>query len=94
MVRAINDKKQSFIIYTDFPESAKALSDSAFREVICAACDYTEHGTLPGMSPEAAIAFSFLKVTLDRDREKWDEVKAARSEAGKKGADARWNGKT
>ncbi|MDL2294068.1 DUF6291 domain-containing protein [Ruminococcaceae bacterium OttesenSCG-928-D13] len=85
--------KNSFIMYTDFPKTAAGLSDAVFREIVCAACHYVETGEVPDMTAEGKIAFPFLKTTLDRDAVKWEIERQKRSEAGKKGADARWNGK-
>ena len=88
------DDKRSFVMYVDFPEATKKLSDSQFRELVLAMCQYTQHETLPELSQAADIAFSVFKVTLDRDREKWESTKEERSKAGKAGAAARWgNGK-
>jgi hypothetical protein len=78
-------EKNSFIMYTDFPKTAAGLSDAVFREIICAACQYVETDTIPEMSDGGKMAFPFLKTILDRDAAKWDEVKRARSEAGKLG---------
>ena len=78
--------KKSFILYTDLPKATEALSDSAFRELIMAACHYTEHGVVPSISPEARVAFPFLKVILDRDHGKWETIcERNRTNGGKGG---------
>ena len=84
------DVKRSLVMYTDFPEAAKLLSDKAFREVVEGACYYTEHGEVREMSTEAALIFSYMKTTLDRDIAKWKDTRQKRSEAGQKGMAARW----
>ena len=81
----MNEKKRSFVMYTDFIERTNALSDAAFREVVAAACHYTEFEQLPELSTEAAIAFQFIKVTLDKDRVKWEAITERNRTNGSKG---------
>ena len=83
----MSDVKRSLVLYTDFPKHTELLNDKQFREVVTAACQYTETGSLPDMSKEAALIFSTIKVALDRDGAKWLDIKKKREEAAKK----RWD---
>jgi len=88
-----DDSKKSFVLYTDFPQATREMTDHAFREVICAACAYTESGEIPELSREARLVFTYLQTTLDRDRAKWEATKARMSAGGRKGAGTRWGGR-
>lgn len=82
--------KRSFIMYTDFREIVEALSDEQAGMLFKTILAY-ESGEEP--EPEDAavrIAFIAAKQKLDHDSEKWEETKRARSEAGKAGAEKRW----
>lgn len=87
--------KNSFVLYTDFYEVLKDLSDEQlgllhrviYRYVISG--DDTEAKIL--LSPEVKIAFNFIKLQIDKNKEKWEETKEKRAEAGKKGMQNRWN---
>jgi tRNA-dihydrouridine synthase len=60
-----------------------------FRELM----EYEKTGIEPELNGMVKMAFSFIKAQLDRDREKWEDKKNKRSEAGKKGMANRWNNK-
>ena len=72
-------------MYVDFHESTKLLQDSEFRELVTAMCHYTENGITPEMSQATALVFSVLKVTLDRDRKKWEDICERNKVNGEKG---------
>lgn len=88
-------KKDSFVLYNDIRAPIEQLTMEERGELFTAILDYTEFGELPrfGSNKVLAIAFSFVQAALDRDAEKWEKKRAARSEAGKKGMESRWNGK-
>ncbi len=87
--------KNSFVLYTDFYEVLKDLSDEQlgllhrviYRYVISG--NDTEAKIL--LSPEVKMAFNFIKLQIDKNKEKWEETKEKRAEAGKKGMQNRWN---
>ena len=87
--------KNSFVLYTDFYEVLKDLSDEQlgllhrviYRYVISG--NDTEAKIL--LSPEVKMAFNFIKLQIDKNKEKWEETKEKRAEAGKKGMHNRWN---
>lgn len=52
--------------------------------------EYSENGTIPELEPASMMAFNFIVEDIDINKRKWEEMKEVRSEAGKKGAKARW----
>lgn len=87
------NEKTSFILYSDYWQHLEILTDEERGRLITAIFAYVRTGEVIEISGGAKMAFSFIRSQIDRDTQKWEEVKNARSEAGKKGAEARWNGK-
>lgn len=54
--------------------------------------DYSECGVSPELEPVLMMAFNFIAEDMDINKQKWEEMTEVRSEAGKKGAEARWKG--
>ena len=85
--------KNSFLIYLDYQEQFELLTDEQAGKLIKAIIEYEKTGKILELDGMTKMAFSFIKTQLDRDREKWQEEKQKRSEAGKRGMSKRW-GKT
>ena len=80
------DRKKSFVINTDILPSIEKLSSEDVGQLLIALLKYVDDGTLPdNLSASCDMAFSFIKSQIDRDKEKYTKVCAARSEAGKQG---------
>lgn len=60
-------------------------------EVYDAVIEYAESGTLSELRPLAKMAFSFIKKQIDSNKDKYDDIIAKRSEAGKRGMASRYN---
>lgn len=84
--------KKSFVLYTDSRPQWEKLTDEQAGRLIKSVIAYSDTGEEPDFRefPMEDIMFEGLKAQLNRDAEKWEASKKARSEAGKKGADARW----
>ena len=86
--------KNSFVVFTDWAKPMRNLPLDDVGRLFLAMVDYTESGEVPEIeSPSAAMAFEFIRLRLDDNRQKWEEVRRKRSRAGKLGA-AATNGKT
>lgn len=85
--------KDSFICYTNWDEKIAFLSDEQAGVLFKAILSYMSDRQLPEMDGMTNMCFSFLKEKMDFDTKKYDEILKIRAEAGKKGADARWNSK-
>ena len=77
--------KNSFLIYLDYQEQFELLTDEQAGQLIKAIIKYEKTGEITELDGMTKMAFSFIKTQLDRDREKWQEEKKKRSEAGKIG---------
>ena len=80
-----NDKK-SFVLYGNYETQFKLLSMEERGMLITAIFEYVNFGSLAReLTPLVNMAFSFVKETLDRDRELYIEKCEKNSENGKKG---------
>lgn len=61
------------------------LTDGEALSVIKAIFAHQSGEELPNLEGAPAMAFSFIRAQLDRDTEKWERIRKARSEAGKTG---------
>lgn len=85
--------KDSFILYTEQKEIFESLSDEDAGKLIKQIFKYIETGQEPEIKGMLKIAFIPIRQNLDRNNDKWEDIKQKRSEAGKVGADKRWNKK-
>ena len=79
--------KKSFILYHDIRKPLELLTDEQRGRLFTAILDYSEYGQEPDFFGDgmAAMAFAFIRTTLDANAEKYDQIKAKRIEAGSKG---------
>ena len=85
--------QDSFILYTEYAEHM-ALLNMEQRGVLVTAIFAHEMGQpLPDMDIGVKMAFSFIRANLDRNRQKYEDVKKKRSAAGVASARAKTNKK-
>lgn len=77
--------RKSFIMYSDYKQHIDLLSDEEKGKLFSALFDYIETGEAPLLPPMATMAFSFMKLQLDRDWEKYMIAVETRRENGKLG---------
>jgi DnaD/phage-associated family protein len=78
--------KDSFIIFYEWEDSLRNLSDEQMGQVFRALFAYEKRGEVyDGDDPAVEIAMNFLRFSLDRNREKYEEICKKRSLAGQKG---------
>ena len=80
---------KSFVLFTENRDVFDALPDAECAALIRAIFQYEDEGTYPDMPGAAGYVFLMIKKDLDRNNEKYEKVKEARSMAGKKSAEAR-----
>ena len=78
-------KKRSFPCYLDYREHLKLLSEEDCGKLWLAMFDYEESGIIPNFSGALAMAFSFIRSQMDRDREAYEEKCRKNTENGSKG---------
>ena len=82
--------KKSFVLYTDYTEKFKALSDAQFGKLIRGLCEYITTEERPDFDELViSMAFDVAKVDLDRNKQKYDEICEKRKEAGRRGGIAK-----
>lgn len=86
-------ERNSFVLFTEIVEVIKELTNEQKGILFQTILDY-QLGIVPKIDdPIVKIAFIPIKQNLDRNNEKWERTRAARSEAGKKGMRSRWDNK-
>ena len=81
----MNDKN-SFLLYTNFYNQFAMLSAEDRGNLILAIFEYESTGEVKTpLTPLPALAFSFIKDTLERDRSAYEETCRRNRENGKKG---------
>ncbi len=78
-------RKKSFIFYLDYQEQLNLLTDNQIGKLIRAIFKYEKSSEIMELDEVTKMAFSFIKLQLDRDREKYIEKCAINRENGKKG---------
>lgn len=81
--------KNSFIMYHDQKEIFEKLNCEEAGKLIKAIFDYETTGNLPELSELLSYIIIPIKQMLDRNRVKYNEIKAARQEAGSIGGKQR-----
>ena len=82
--------KKSFILYHDQKEVIDELDDEQAGKLIKAIYEYNVNKKMT-LKGALKIIFIPFKTSFDRDEEKWVDIIAKISEAGKKGMKKRWN---
>lgn len=73
-------KRKSFVLYTDYAEHTKLLSTEEKGILFDAILSYASDEELPEMPPVVQMAFSFIRLQMDKDTEKYKQ-RAERSRA-------------
>ena len=77
--------RRSFVLYTEYEQAFSTLKPEEQGALIMAIFSYVRTGEVAPLSGGAAMAFLFIRGQLDRDWEKYDEIREKRAEAGRKG---------
>lgn len=78
-------KKNSFVFFFSWRDALSECPEEVRLEVYESVIEYAQSGTLPKLKPMAQMAFNFIKVEIDRNNEKYDEIVEKRRAAGKVG---------
>ena len=83
----LRKEKKSFIMYTDYWQWFKLLSDAELGHLTRAVFDYERNGILPqDLDEKESIAFAMVKENLDRDKIKYEATCLRNQQIAK----ARW----
>lgn len=91
------EKRKSFVFHAEWAEALADFTADVRLEVYEAAVRYAVTGETEELRPLARMAFGFIKGDIDMDRRSESEaagrsasLSEVRSEAGRKGAESRW----
>ena len=79
-------------LFVDCLEKYQKLNDTEFGRLVRAALRYKATGAEPTDLGREALLWDGMRLDIDRDNESYAEAARIRSEAGKAGAAARWQG--
>lgn len=79
-------------LFVDCLEKYQKLNDTEFGRLVRAALRYKATGAEPTDLGREALLWDGMRLDIDRDNESYAEAVRMRSEAGKAGAAARWQG--
>lgn len=84
-------EKKSFVMYYKDWDMIGDLNHEQLANFVIAIFSLGVEGLeLPDLDPMTNLVFKMARNQIERDSEKYDQVRRKRSAAGKKGADARW----
>jgi len=75
--------KPGVMLYFEAAERMRKLKPLQRLSVYDAIVQYGKDGTVPELKREADLVFSFIKPILDRDEERYQRVRSARTRAGR-----------
>ena len=81
--------KKSLVLYYDIRQPLEALTNAERGRLLMAVLDYAEMGVVPDFRGRLLVAFSFIRASLDRDAEKYEQMVEYRREAGRRGGYAK-----
>jgi hypothetical protein len=79
------EPKKTFVFYLSWRSAINLLNDSQKAELLNAIFDYVSGEPVFINDGGVNICFEFIKSDIERDLEKWENIKEKRREAGKKG---------
>lgn len=80
------EDKKSFVVYHDIKAILDKLSDEQVGKLFRAMVSQSMGEIVPGFDDLVLdIAFTPIRQQMDRDAEKWDDIKEKRAEAGRRG---------
>ena len=77
-------------LFVDCLEKYQKLNDTEFGRLVRAALRYKATGAEPDELGREALVWDGMRLDIDRDNESYTATCSARAEAGRKGAEARW----
>ena len=82
-------EKPGVMIYFETARAVKGLDYETKGRLFEAIMEYAEFGAVPELDGVLAVVWPFVADKVDRDSSKYEEIRAARAEAGRKGGKAR-----
>lgn len=88
----MEDKKhKSVILFSEWKKPLRGLSLEQKGQILDALLDFPDGLRPTFQDPLLIMAWDFMEGGLESNAKKWDEIRERRAEAGRKGAEKRWN---
>ena len=87
----MSKKRDTFIFKKSWADALKKRSAAVQLEVYNAIVSYAVDGVIPEMSEIAEVVFDFIRIEIDENNAKYEEVVKKRREAGKRGMEIRYS---
>ena len=88
-MREKTDKKNSFVLYTDYEEPINMLSDVQMAQLLRGIFTYVRTGEQHSDDPMVTMLLMMICNQIDRDYSKYEETRERRREAGRRGGQKR-----
>lgn len=79
-----------FPVFHDWLEKLEAYSDAECGRLFRACLNYSKSGTEPELNGNERYIWPTLRLAIDGDKSHYEKTSSVRSEAGKAGAEKRW----
>lgn len=79
-------------VFVDYLDAIEPLGDAERGRLFTALLEYGRTGVAPQLDGDERFLFPLMRAQIDRDKASLEAESSAYSEAGKKGAKARWQG--
>lgn len=79
-------------VFVDYLDAIEPLGDAERGRLFTALLEYGRTGVAPQLDGDERFLFPLMRAQIDRDKASLEAESSAFSEAGKKGAKARWQG--
>lgn len=83
-------KVKSVLIFSEWQTLIQNLTDEQAGQLVKAMCHYNKGEDYTAPDPVVTAMFAMIREGMDSNNSRYDEVCRKRAEAGKKGAEARW----
>lgn len=88
----MEDNRKSFVFYAEWTEAIQDFPAETIAEIFLAVSNYATQGIEPeGLSPVAKMAFKLMRQQIDRDRQRFEDIRQKRREAGRQGGAPKGN---
>jgi hypothetical protein len=81
----MSESKDSFVVYTDIKEIIDELDDKQVATLFRSMVEFRITGKAPKLTGTLKYIFIPIRQQMERDKEKWEQTRAARAESGRKG---------
>lgn len=85
----LKKEQPGIMLYWSAFDALEEMVDGEAKQMLRAMRQYAQYGETPdfGNNPSMKMAWCFMKDHIDRDRERYEDIREKRSNSGKKGGE-------